>query len=161
MSPDLTSQSVLTIKQIFNETLGVFYAQPIKFESTASVIDFIGLVSKDILPRLRLLEIVNYKSQSARNAMHFLAEAKNLTRLTIGSGVYADGDPVKAAKVFHSDTYKFLTAIGAAKKDKTAGVDILQFAKGAFTYRDADKATKPWNEEMVEEFKEHLKKKLK
>ncbi|EME44115.1 hypothetical protein DOTSEDRAFT_24207 [Dothistroma septosporum NZE10] len=147
-------------KEVSNEALGIFYAQPIKFESTASVIDFIGLVSKDILPRLRLVEIVNYKSQSARNAMHFLAEAKNLTRLTIRSGVYSDGDPVKAAKSFHGDTYKFLTAVGAAKGDKTAGVDILHFATGALTYRDANKATKNWSEEMVEEFKENLKKKL-
>lgn len=152
---------MLNVIQVYNEALGVLYAQPIKFESTQSVSDFMSLVSKDVSPRLRRLEIVNYKTSSSRNAWHFLAECKNLRRLTIHSGVFAEGDPVKAAKIFHADTYKFFAAIGTAKGDKAAGVDLLHFSKGAFTYRDEKKVTKNWSEEMVEEFKDNLKKKLK
>lgn len=93
--------------------------------------------------------------------MHFLAEAKNLTRLHIDSGVFGEGDPGKAAKTFYADAYKFLESIGAAKGVKDAGVDVLDFGKTALTYKDEKKHARPWAEALVVEFKDALRQKLK
>ena len=93
--------------------------------------------------------------------MHFLADSRNLTKLRIDTNIFSEGDPAKAAKAFYADAYRFLENIGAAKGDKVAGVDVLEFGKQALQYKDDKKNAKPWSSVMVEEFKELLRNKLK
>ncbi|KAI7302562.1 hypothetical protein KC315_g16078 [Hortaea werneckii] len=108
--------------------------------------------------------------------MHFLAEAQNLTRLRIESGVYCGSepaDPVKASKAFYADAYKFLEAIAAASafkaagekgndggSKKDAGVDLLEFGRLALVCKDEKKVVRPWDLEKVEEFRECLRERL-
>lgn len=94
--------------------------------------------------------------------MHFLSDATNIQRLRIDIGVATnEPDPPKAAKGVHGDMYKFLEAIGTAKGDKAAGVDVLSLGKQALTFKDKKGEARNYTEEMVEEFKETLKAKLK
>lgn len=100
--------------------------------------------------------------------MHFLAEAQNLARLRIESGVYCGSepaDPAKAAKTFYADAYKFLEAVGGKGKGeegggKDAGVDLLEFGRLALVCRDEKKVVKPWDQEKVQEFWECLRERL-
>lgn len=100
--------------------------------------------------------------------MHFLAEAQNLARLRIESGVYCGGepaDPVKAAKAFYADAYKFLEAVGAGKgketgEEKDARVDLLEFGRLALVCKDEKKVVRPWDQGKVEEFRECLRERL-
>ncbi|KAI6972471.1 hypothetical protein KC355_g11656 [Hortaea werneckii] len=106
--------------------------------------------------------------------MHFLAEAQNLARLRIESGVYCGSeppDPVKAAKAFYADAYKFLKAIAGASAfkagekgieggKKDAGVDLLEFGRLALVCKDEKKVVRPWDLEKVEEFWECLRERL-
>ncbi|KAK3068235.1 hypothetical protein LTR53_014356 [Teratosphaeriaceae sp. CCFEE 6253] len=150
----------LTLLQINEETIKVFYAHTLKLESTTTLLDFLSQIPTSVRARLTSLHVKSYIKASSRNAMYTLAGAKNLTRLHISSGVFADGDPGKAAKQFYADAYKFLESIGAAKGDKTAGVDVLQFGKQAFTFKDDKKNVKPWTAPLIVEFKENLRIKL-
>ncbi|KAK3112228.1 hypothetical protein LTR53_011723 [Teratosphaeriaceae sp. CCFEE 6253] len=147
-------------KEINEETVKVFYAHTLKLESTTTLLDFLSQIPTSVRARLTSLHVKSYIKASSRNAMYTLAGAKNLTRLHISSGVFADGDPGKAAKQFYADAYKFLESIGAAKGDKTAGVDVLQFGKQAFTFKDDKKNVKPWTAPLIVEFKENLRIKL-
>ena len=138
----------------------IFYAHTVKLESTTTLLDFL-LQTPSVRPLLRSLELKAYIKTSSRNALHLLAEAKNITRLRINSGVFAEGDPGKGAKVFYADAYKFLEAIGTARGNKDAGVDVLEFGKQALTFKDEKKNVRPWADTQVEELKENLKAKLK
>ena len=93
--------------------------------------------------------------------MHFLAEARNLSALHFETGVFGEGDPPKAVKMFYQDAYKFLEAIGTAKGRKDAGVDVLSFGPLALQFKDEKKHPKPWSTALVQEFKDELKGKLK
>ncbi|KAK3675775.1 hypothetical protein LTR78_004416 [Recurvomyces mirabilis] len=148
-------------KEVYDEAIQVFYAHTLRLESTTTLLDFMGQIPTNIKPYLKSLTIKNYIKTSSRNSMHFLAEAKNLTRLHFEAGVFGEGDPVKAAKQFYADAYKFLEAIGAGKGDKTAGVDVLSFGKEALQSKDDKKNLKPWSDVLVEEFKENLRLKVK
>lgn len=103
--------------------------------------------------------------------MHFLAEARDLVRLRIDSGVHCasePADPVKAAKGFYADAYKFLEAIGGASAAKAgeeggrkdAGVDLLEFGCSALVSKDEKKVVRPWDQEKVEEFRKCLRERL-
>ncbi|KAK5116284.1 hypothetical protein LTR85_009256 [Meristemomyces frigidus] len=148
-------------KEIHAEAVECFYGHTLKVESTSTLLDFLSQIPTSVRPLLRSLEIKTYIKTTSRNAMHFLAEARNLGRLHIDQGVFNEGDPLKAAKAFHADACKFLEAIGNAKGSKDAGVDVLEFGKQAFQFKDDKKNLKPWAEELVEEFKENLRGKLK
>lgn len=89
-----------------------------------------------------------------------LVPAKHLRELKIETGVGVDADPVKAAKVFYELSYKLLQALGE-KDNKAAGVDKLKFGKQAFTFLDKKDVKKPWDQELVSQFKDNLKAKLK
>jgi len=159
--PNLTYPAPANLRQIHEEAIQVFYAHTLKLESTTTLLDFLSQIPTSVRPLLHSLEIKTFIKTTSRNAMHFLAEAKNLTQLRIDSGVFNEGDPVKAAKAFYADAYKFLEAIGSEKGDKDAGVDVLEFGKTAFTFKDEKKNPKPWAEALVTEFKENLRQKLK
>ena len=92
--------------------------------------------------------------------MHFLSGARHINKLRIDSGVYGEGDPVKAAKAFHADAYKFLEAVSAAKNSKDAGVDVLEFGINALQHKDDKKTSKPWPKQLHDEFCEELRSKL-
>lgn len=150
-----------TNKQIHDEAMPILYAHCIKLESTTTLLDFLSQSEDSVTERLTNLRMKSYIKTSSRNAMLNLAKATNLTRLHIESGVFSEGDPNKAAKGFHTEAGKFLEAIGAKKGDRTAGVDVLSFGKQAFTFKDEKKQPRPWTDDMMEEFKKHLKAKLK
>ncbi|RMY25035.1 hypothetical protein D0866_11226 [Hortaea werneckii] len=162
-------------KEVYTDALPIFYAHTLKFESTTTLLDFLSQIPTSIRPRLHSLEIKSYIKTTSRNAMHFLAEAQNLARLRIESGVYCGSepaDPVKASKAFYADAYKFLEAIAAAsafkavgeKGDeggrKDAGVDLLEFGRLALVCKDEKKVVRPWDLEKVEEFRECLRERL-
>ncbi|KAK5113082.1 hypothetical protein LTR62_003661 [Meristemomyces frigidus] len=147
--------------EVHAEALPLLYATTIRLDSTTSLVDFMSQLSSRYKLLLKSLSIKSYIKGTSRNSMHFLAEARNLTRLYFESGVFAEGDPNKAAKAFYADAYKFLEAIGAARGDKAAGVDVLGFGKEALQFKDEGKVLRPWEPELVEEFKENLRLKLK
>ncbi|KAI7269563.1 hypothetical protein KC352_g8414, partial [Hortaea werneckii] len=155
-------------KEVHNEALPIFYAHTLKFESTTTLLDFLSQIPTSIRPRLHSLEIKSYIKTTSRNAMHFLAEAQNLVRLRIDSGVYCGSepaDPSKAAKTFYADAYKFFEALGGKGKGeegagKDAGVDLLEFGRLALVCRDEKKVVKPWDQEKVGEFWECLRERL-
>ena len=156
--------SLLTVnKELYDEALPILYNHTMRFESTTTALDFLGQLANTVRPRITNISIKSYLKTSARNAMHFLAESPAITNLYIESGVYAGDAPAKAAKEFYDAAYKFLEAVGARKGDKTAGVDALVFGKGALTFKPGEdkKKRELWDEEMVEEFKEELKARLK
>ncbi|GAB1734855.1 hypothetical protein NU195Hw_g9027t1, partial [Hortaea werneckii] len=150
--------------------LPIFYAHTLKFESTTTLLDFLSQIPTSIRPRLHSLEIKSYIKTTSRNAMHFLAEAQNLARLRIDSGVYCGSepaDPAKAAKMFYADAYKFFEALGGKAKGegkdgggKDAGVDLLEFGRLALVCKDEKKVVKPWDQEKVQEFWECLRERL-
>ena len=154
---------LLTVnKEVYDEALRILYNHFMRFESTTTALDFLGQLPNSVRPRITNISIKTYVKTTARNAMHFLAESPNIANLYIESGVYAGDEPAKGAKEFYDAAYKFLEAIGARKGDKVAGVDVLGFSKGALTLKPGeDKTKRVWNEEMVKEFKEELKAKLK
>lgn len=117
--------------------------------------------------RVTSVEIKLYQKTSSRNALHLLSEAKNLTRLSFESGVTNESDPVKAAKAFWNDSYKFLQAVGTRREDKdnTKAIEVLNFHEDALTMKDESKkndknATEPWSDDMIEDFKQALVAKL-
>ena len=128
--------------------------------------DFMTQIDTSVRPHIVNVEIKNYQKTSARNALSLLAECKNLNRLHFDSGVYAEGDPQRAARAFFADAHKFLQAINTAKGNKEAGVNALSFAKGALTLKDEGKgkdgkSSRNWPDHMVKEFKESLQAKMK
>ncbi|KAK0258918.1 hypothetical protein LTR48_006213 [Friedmanniomyces endolithicus] len=148
-------------KEIYEEAIQAFYGHTLKLESTSTLLDFLSQIPASVRPRLKSLSIKTYIKTTSRNAMHFLADSRNLTKLRIDTNIFSEGDPAKAAKAFYADAYRFLENIGAAKGDKVAGVDVLEFGKQALQYKDDKKNAKPWSSVMVEEFKELLRNKLK
>ncbi|KAF2163868.1 hypothetical protein M409DRAFT_25643 [Zasmidium cellare ATCC 36951] len=148
-------------KEFGKEAQDIFYAHTIRFDSSSTLIDFVS-ATKTLLPRLHSIALKNYAKTSARNAMHFLADATNLQRLRIDQGVVVnEQDTAKAAKNVYGDMYKFLETVGAVRGDKAAGVELLSFGKGALTWKDKKGEVRNYSEEMVEEFKENLRAKLK
>lgn len=148
-------------KDIYKETAPIFYNHTIKLESTATFVDFFSPLPDTVRPRVTKISINAWVKTQSRNAMHHLAQFENLTHLHINSGIFAEGDPAKAAKHFYGESYKFLEAVGARKGNKQAGLDIISFGKQAFTYKDDKKAARPWSEEMVKDFRKNVKAKLK
>ncbi|KAK1060844.1 hypothetical protein LTR74_011535 [Friedmanniomyces endolithicus] len=148
-------------KEIYEEAIQAFYGHTLKLESTSTLLDFLSQIPASVRPRLKSLSIKTYIKTTSRNAMHFLADSRNLAKLRIDTNIFSEGDPAKAAKAFYADAYRFLENIGAAKGDKVAGVDVLEFGKQALQYKDDKKNAKPWSNVMVEEFKELLRNKLK
>ncbi|TKA72203.1 hypothetical protein B0A55_06964 [Friedmanniomyces simplex] len=148
-------------KEIHEEAVQVFYAHTLKMESTSTLLDFLSQIPPSVRPLLKSLHIKTYIKTTSRNAMHFLADSRNLTQLHIDASVFSEGDPAKAAKTFYADAYKFLESIGAAKGEKTAGVKVLEFGRQAFQFKDDKKNAKPWASALVEEFRENLRNKLK
>lgn len=128
---------------------------PLRFESTDLLRDFL-VENKDTRDKICNVEVKLYKKQ-ARLALILLAEATNLRRLKLESGVTTDGDIRKAAKAFYLDAAQLLDAVGKQKQDKDAGVDLLEFPKGALTAKSGDKI-KLYNEEAVAQFIQELKK---
>ena len=131
--------------------------------SSRTLLHFSTFLAKARTPtrsRMSKVNLKQYVRTTSRNAMHFLAESPNITKLHIEGGLFAEKDPVKAAKFFDNDARKFLQAVGAKKGDKAAGVDVLSFGKQALTYKDDKKNVKEWPEELVGKFKENLKGKL-
>lgn len=147
-------------REINLEASPVLYNLTLKLESTTILNDFWNQLPSIVRTRFTSINLKAYVKTQSKNAMNMLAESSRIKSLYIDSGVFGEGDPAKAAKAFYADAYKFLEAVGAAKGDKTAGVDVLSFGKAAFTYRDDKKATKPWSSALVEEFKDNLKEKL-
>ena len=148
---------LIMIAQIHADATQVLYTHTLKFESTATVLDFLSQSEVTIRPLLKSIYIKNWVKASARNALHFLAEARSLTKLHIHQAVSAESDTAKAAKAFHADAGKFLQAVGG----KAKAVDVLSFGKGAFIYKDEKKVAKQWDSDKFEEFKEDLKSRLK
>ena len=154
---------LLTInKEVYEEAIPIFYNHVLRFDSTTTLLDFLGQLPNTVRPRITKVSIKSFVKTAARNAMHFLAESPGLAMLEIESGVFAGDDPTKAAKEFYDAAYKFLEAVGGRKGNKTAGVDVLSFGKEAFLHKAGeDKKKRAWDEEDVEEFKTALKAKLK
>ena len=150
-----------TTKQITNEALPILYNHTLKFESTATFEDFISTMPDAMRPLVTKVVFNAWVKTQSRNAMHNLARFPNLTHLHINSGVFAEGDPTKAAKHFYGEAYKFLEAVGARKSDKQGGMNVISFGKQAFTYKDDKKVAKPWSEDLVKEFRKNVKAKLK
>ncbi|KAF2772015.1 hypothetical protein EJ03DRAFT_348828 [Teratosphaeria nubilosa] len=148
-------------KEISTEATPRLYTLPLRLDSTGTLLDFLSQLPTPVRTRLQNLTIKTFIKTSSRNAMHFLAEARNLQRFHIESGVFGDADPAKAAKQFYAEAYKFLEAVGSVQGRKDAGVDVLGFGPMALTYKDAKKEVKPWAEAMVSEFREILRAKLK
>jgi hypothetical protein len=108
------------------------------------------------------VEIKTWSKTSARNALNLLSSAIHLKRLHIDQGVITgEKDPNKAAAGFYKDAYKFLQAIGSARGDKAAGVEILDFGKSALQLKDSGGTPKGYSDEMVAKFKAELVKMLK
>ncbi|KAK5736116.1 hypothetical protein LTR17_007638 [Elasticomyces elasticus] len=147
-------------KEIHEEAIPIFYAHQLRFESTTTLLDFLSQIPQSVRPLLKNVYIKSWIKTTARNTMHCLSDSPNITKLHIDAGIHAEGDPIKAAKNFWGDAYKFLEAIGSAKGDKVAGVDVLEFGKNAFQFKDDKKISKPWSAPLVEEFKENLRSKL-
>ncbi|PPJ60992.1 hypothetical protein CBER1_01990 [Cercospora berteroae] len=154
-------------KEVHEEAMQIFYSIPIRLDGTSSVMDFLSQIDSSIRQRISGVVIKNYQKATARTAMNVLAECKNLTRVHFDSGVFSEGDPQKAAKALFGDAHKFLQAIGSAKGNKEAGVDILSFGKQALTLKTDslknkdEKVAKSWPDHMVNEMRESLKSKLK
>ena len=146
--------------QIHAQAISILYSHALKLESTSALLDFLSQLPTPIRTLLRALEIKLWVKTSSRNALHFLADARHLQRVRFETAVFNEGDPVKACKSFYADAYKFLEAIGAAQGDRCAGVDCLEFGRMAMTFKDEKKVAKPWKAELVEEFKENLRAKL-
>lgn len=92
--------------------------------------------------------------------MMALCNATNLRELKIDNNIGTVADTAKVAKDFYDASYKLLQAMGN-KNDKAAAVDKLKFGKMAFTFTDKKDIKKPWDADMVEQFKSNLKAKLK
>ena len=148
-------------KEVYEEAIPVLYDHTFKLESSVTLLDFMGQLPNSARGRFNKISIKTYVKTQGRTAMHFLADWANITHLYIDSGVVLEGDPAKAAKTFYIDAYKFLEAMGARKGDKAAGLDVLSFGKQAFTYKDDKKTSRPYSNDMLADFRKHLKAKLK
>ena len=146
-------------REIYDKALPILYAHNLRFESTSTLMEFLSNI-KDVRPHITSVTIHPWVKTTSKTAMGILAESPRISSLTIDSGVYNEGDPAKAAKQFYDHAYKFLEAVGAAKGDPTAGVDVLEFGKQAFKYKDDKKNEKSWSHQLVEEFKDALREKL-
>lgn len=149
------------MSQIHADAVQVLYANTLKLESTTTLLEFLSLLEPSTRSRLKSICIQTFIKTNSRNAMHFLAEARNLKSLTIESGVFSGADPMKAARQFHTEAYRFLESAGANKGDKAAGVDVVKFGKQALTFQDNKKARRPWPQKLVDEFKDELRNILK
>lgn len=133
----------------------MLYTHPLRFESTTLLGDFL-IEYRDTRSKVCDVEVKNYK-KGARIGLNLLCEAENLHRLRFEVGVTTEADPRKAAKAFYLDASQLLATIGKKKQDKNAGVEIIDFAKGALTTKEGEKV-KNYNGEMVEAFTENLMK---
>lgn len=141
-------------KGIAAEASSLLYAHPLRFESTIVLGDFL-IEYRDTRDKILNVEVRNFK-KGARGALTMLAESPDLARLRLEAGVSADPDPRKAAKAFYLEASQLLSAIGKKKQDKDAGVDMIEFARGALTTK-GDKP-KNYTPEAIVEFIECLKK---
>ncbi|PIA93714.1 hypothetical protein CB0940_04503 [Cercospora beticola] len=154
-------------KEVYAEAVQIFCSIPIRLDGSSSVMDFLSQLDPAVRQRITSVVIKNYQKATARTALNVLAECKNLTRVHFDSGVFSEGDPQKAAKALFGDAHKFFRAMGTAKGNKEAGVDILSFGKQALTLKTDspknkdEKIAKAWPDHMVNEMRESLKSKLK
>ncbi|KAK5154045.1 hypothetical protein LTR04_006097 [Oleoguttula sp. CCFEE 6159] len=146
--------------QIRDEALPILNDLKFSFDSTTTLLTFLAQIGDDMRSRLRNIRVKTYAKASSSNALHFLADSKDLQKLHFETGVSSDATPEKAAKAFRAEAYRFLEAIGAAKGDKDAGVDILSFGARCFTVKE-NASARPWTATEHEEFRDLLKEKLK
>lgn len=106
---------------------------------------FAGLDSH-LRVHLRHIEIRMYIKKDAKNALAFLAEAKNLEHLRIELGVASEDDPSKAAKSFWLDACKLLEAVGANFEKK-----MVPARKAKLFVKEEEKAVEESDEEFGEE----------
>lgn len=157
---------MLTWFKINLEATSVFYGHTVTFESTSTLLDWLSQVQPNTRLNLTSVEIKTYAKTSSRNALHMLADAKNLQRLRIDAGIAVDADPIKAAKVFYSDAYKFLESMSTKKGTYEAALNMLGFGKGTkcFGIKDKDgkkEVHRAWTAEEMKAFNNILLEKLK
>ena len=75
--------------------------------------NFFGNLDNHLRVHLRHIEIRTYIKKDARNALTFLAEAKDLEHLRLETDVVKEDDPVHAAVLFWPDVCKLLEAVGS------------------------------------------------
>ncbi|KXS98855.1 hypothetical protein AC578_10836 [Pseudocercospora eumusae] len=148
-----------TLTQVRKEALQIFTALPLRFETTHATVDFF-MANSHLRNTVTNIEIKTYQKTSARNALHYLSEVPTLTRLHFETGVSSETDPIKAAKTFWNDGYKFLQAVANRRedKDKTKTLDILSFHTSAFL--QGSDSSKPWTNSMLKDFRDALVAKL-
>lgn len=148
--------------QIYAEAIKVFYGHTIGFESTTTLLDWLGQVQPRAREKLTSVNVKTYARTSSRNALHFLAEAYNLQHLHIDTGIATDADAAKAAKSFFADAFKFLESMATKKASRDAAVDMLSFGKGnkCFAIKEGKNEARKWTKDELDEFKEMLKEKL-
>lgn len=106
---------------------------------------FAGLDSH-LRVHLRHIEIRMYVKKDAKNALAFLAEAKNLEHLRIDLGVTSEDDASKAARSFWLDACKLLEAVGANFEKK-----MVPARKAKLFVKEEEKAVEESDKESGEE----------
>lgn len=104
--------------QINEGALPIFYANPLRFDTPATLMTFFAGLDSHLRIHLRHIEIRQYVKKDAKNALAFLAEAKNLEHLRIELNVANEDDAGKAAKAFWLDACKLLESVGARLEKK-------------------------------------------
>lgn len=104
--------------QINEGALPIFYANPLRFDTPATLMTFFAGLDSHLRIHLRHIEIRQYVKKDAKNALAFLAEAKNLEHLRIELNVANEDDAGKAAKSFWLDACKLLESVGARLEKK-------------------------------------------
>ncbi|KAK8205584.1 hypothetical protein M8818_004957 [Zalaria obscura] len=155
---------LLVSKSTLAEARPLLYQFTLSFENTGTLLAFLSQCGTAVRALLSNIEIVTWQKANAPACLHMLSESANLQRLHIDAGLSFNSTPAKTAKQFWADAYRFLQAMGAAKGDKAAGMDMITFGAGAkcFSFRqEGQKNPRPFSEDEVREFRELVGAKLK
>jgi hypothetical protein len=127
-------------KQIYSEGRDFLYSNELVFVDSFALYCFMLNISPagaKQLQHLRLLQWAYSRTLKGYNHACFavLVQATNLKTLRLDSNSSWARSPKLAAAKLYRDAFPWLEAVGAAKGEVSAGVDMLQLDPDQFTYR--------------------------
>ncbi|KAL8951797.1 MAG: hypothetical protein Q9222_002246 [Ikaeria aurantiellina] len=133
--PSLVPNLLVMNREIYAETQPILYgANTFALEDTITLLNFAAGIGRRNCETLRELSLKHYGDSATRKAMNhpafsMLASAVNLTRLNLdctvgwGYGISTLGPSI--ATQFYRDAHHWLDAVGCAKGQRDAAVDII------------------------------------
>lgn len=161
----LVPNILLLDREIHAQTQPILYGgNKFYLEDTTALHAFLATIGPKNCSTLTDLTVKGWGYTKAHKAMNhpaftLLASAVNLQRLHMDCRIHYGGGPLPVARQFFRESFHFLEAVGAAKGEFDAALNVIEVLPENFeAYRYSTGPTKPTKEEDLEDFRGELRK---